>query len=228
MIRPKDHIDVFGPLLPKRYSPLQPSGDGKQAVYLASVPEDLAETLIGLIGPEAYLISGRAKNADPVVAIQAINAEVEVWERHIEDTIASNSQIAETDRESLILARRGQGTFKNRVMQIEDHCRITSVNNPIHLRASHCKPWRDCITNDERLNGENGLLLTPTIDHLFDRGFISFEDSGELIVSPVAHHTSLNRMGVITDRVVNVGAFTEGQRHFLEYHRESVLLRAAQ
>jgi hypothetical protein len=95
------------------------------------------------------------------------------------------------------------------------------------LRASHCKPWRDCSNNEERLDGENGLLLTPTIDHLFDRGFISFENSGELIVSPVAHQPSLNRMGVPTDRIVNVGGFTEGQKHFLSYHRDSVLLRVA-
>ena len=78
----------------------------------------------------------------------------------------------------------------------------------------------------ERLNGENGLLLTPTIDHLFDRGFINFEDSGVLIVSPVAHAPSLKRRGVETKRIVNVGAFTEGQKQFLEYHRESVLLQA--
>jgi putative restriction endonuclease len=60
---------------------------------------------------------------------------------------------------------------------------------------------------------------------LFDRGFISFEDSGVLIVSPVAHAPSLNRMGVATDRIVNVGTFTEGQRGFLDYHRDSVLLQ---
>src|SRR2546425_8113392 len=97
-----------------------------------------------------------------------------------------------------------------------------SRRDPIHLRASHCKPWRDS-SNDERLNGENGLLLTPSIDHLFDRGFISFEDAGTLIVSPVAHKPSLNRMGVETDHVVNVGSFTEGQRPFLDYHRNAVL-----
>lgn len=61
-----------------------------------------------------------------------------------------------------------------------------------HLRTSRCKPWRDS-TNEERLNGENGFLLTPTMDHLFDRGSISFEDSGTLITSPVAHLPSLNR-----------------------------------
>jgi putative restriction endonuclease len=90
------------------------------------------------------------------------------------------------------------------------------------LLASHCKPWRDS-DNQERLNGENGLLLTPTIDHLFDRGFISFEDSGVLIVSPIANVPSLNRMGVETNRIVNVGTFTQGQKQFLDYHRESVL-----
>ena|ERR1700688_3467964 len=82
-------------------------------------------------------------------------------------------------------------------MQVENRCRITGVTNPIHLRASHCKPWRDS-SNEERISGENGLLLTPTMDHLFDRGFISFEDSGLLIVSPVAHPPSLNLMGVAT------------------------------
>ena len=110
-------------------------------------------------------------------------------------------------------------------MEIERRCRITGVENPIHLVASHCKPWRDS-SNDERLNGENGLLLTPSIDHLFDRGFIGFEDSGDLIVSPVAHKPSLQRMGVETQRVVNVGGFTEGQRRFLDFHRNAVLLMA--
>ena len=111
-------------------------------------------------------------------------------------------------------------------MQIEASCRITGVDNLSHLVASHCKPWRDS-SNEERLNGENGLLLTPTIDHLFDRGFIGFEDSGDLIISPVAHRPSLQRMGVETNRSVNVGQFTEVQRQFLDYHRNSVLLQIA-
>jgi hypothetical protein len=38
--------------------------------------------------------------------------------------------------------------------------------------------------------------------------------------------SSLQRMGVETQRVVNVGGFTEGQRRFLDFHRDKVLLRA--
>lgn len=111
-------------------------------------------------------------------------------------------------------------------MEIERRCRITKVDNPVHLVASHCKPWRDS-SNEERLNGDNGLMLTPSIDHLFDRGFIGFQDDGELIISPVAHRPSLERMGIRTGEVVNVGDFSAGQRAFLDYHRDKVLLRVA-
>ncbi len=96
-------------------------------------------------------------------------------------------------------------------MTIEHACRITGVNREEHLRASHCKPWRDA-TNEERLDGENGLLLTPSIDHLFDRGFIAFEDSGQVIVSPVAHHESLQRMGIQSGSPPKTGNFSVGQR----------------
>jgi hypothetical protein len=68
--------------------------------------------------------------------------------------------------------------------------------------------------------------LTPRIDHLFDRGFLGFEDSGRLEISPVAHVPSLWRMGIDTRGAVNVGGFTDGQRRYLDFHRNSVLLRA--
>ena len=138
----------------------------------------------------------------------------------------SDVSISATDREAIIRARRGQGLFKQRVMEIEQGCRITGVTNPVHLIGSHCKPWRDC-TNEERLDGENGLLLTPSIDHLFDRGFIGFQGDGTLIISPVAHAPSLERMGIDTRGTVSVGRFTTGQKRFLEFHRDMVLLKAA-
>jgi hypothetical protein len=151
--------------------------------------------------------------------------DLDSWERRLERQVESDTSVTKTDREAIVRSRVGQGLFKQRVMQIETYCRITGVDNLSHLVASHCKPWRDS-SNEERLNGENGLLLTPSIDHLFDRGFIGFEDSGNLIISPVAHIPSLQRMGVETDCSVNVGGFTEGQRRFLEYHRNSVLLHS--
>lgn len=219
-VRPKDHVDVLRSVLPARYSPLQQNGNGVQSIYLTEVPVTLAEVLAGLIGPEAQpFVTG--EHAIPVIA----GDDLDYWEHRLEEDVVANQALGSTERESIIRARRGQGLFKDRVMQIEKGCRITGVTNSVHLVASHCKPWRDA-TNDERLNGENGLLLTPSIDHLFDRGFIGFENNGTLIISPVAHRPSLKRMGIDTESVVNVGGFTQGQRHFLEFHREKVLLMA--
>jgi hypothetical protein len=219
-VRPKDHIDILRPLLPQKYSPLQPNGNGLQSVYLAEIPIPFAEVLMGLIGSEVAALVIAARNVKPVPA-----DDLDVWERRLEHQVANDTAIRETERLAIIRARNGQGLFKDRVSEIETRCRITGVENPVHLIASHCKPWRDS-SNEERLNGENGLLLTPSIDHLFDRGFISFENNGRLIVSPVAHRLSLQRMGVDTEDAVNVGGFTTGQKQFLDFHRNAVLLQS--
>jgi hypothetical protein len=219
-VRPKDHIEILRSLLPERYSPLQPNGNGLQSVYLTEVPAPLAEVLIGLIGQEVAPIALAARDVKPVSA-----DDLDFWERKLEQELFNDSTVRETERLAIIRARNGQGLFKERVSKIESRCRLTGVENPVHLVASHCKPWRDS-TNEERLNGENGLLLTPSIDHLFDRGFIGFEDSGKLIISPVAHRPSLQRMGIDTMKVVNVGGFTGGQKQFLDFHRNAVLLQS--
>jgi putative restriction endonuclease len=223
-VRPKDHIGILRAVLPARYSPLQTNGNGIQSVYLTEIPADFAEVLAGLIGEEARLLM--APETATVASPMQASDDLDVWEHRLERQVEKDRSIRDTDREAIIRARRGQGMFKERVMQIEKGCRITGVTNPAHLLASHCKPWRDS-TNEERLDGENGLLLTPSIDHLFDRGFVGFEDSGDVIISRVAHIPSLQRMGIETRKVVNVGGFTEGQRKYLEFHRNAVLLRAA-
>jgi putative restriction endonuclease len=219
-VRPKDHIGILRPLLPEKYSPLQPNGNGLQSVYLTELPTSLAQALIGLIGREVSALAVAARDVKPIPA-----DDIEMWERTLERQVTNDSSIRETERQALIRARNGQGLFRDRVSKIETKCRVTGVENPVHLVASHCKPWRDS-TNEERLNGDNGLLLTPSIDHLFDRGFIGFEDNGKLIISPVAHKPSLKRMGIEISKIVNVGGFTSGQKPFLEFHRNAVLLQS--
>ena len=226
-IRPKDHMVVLRAVLPERYSPLQSNGNGIQSIYLTELSRDFVEVLGGLIGEEARSLIAAASAGAAVENGKIVTGDdLDVWERRLEEQVKTDASVRETDREAIIRARRGQGLFKQRVIQIETHCRVTGVDNLNHLLASHCKPWRDS-SNEERLNGENGLLLTPSIDHLFDRGFIGFEDFGNLIISPVAHKPSLQKMGVETDRIINVGIFTEGQRQFLDFHRNAVLLRIA-
>jgi hypothetical protein len=220
--RPVDWIERLRPLLPERYAPLRANGHGVQSIYLCEIPEPLALTLAELLSVEA-LAWARSEVVDKLIL--APTAEMVLWEEHLVKGIEANATVQPTEKEALILARRGQGLFRRRVAEVESRCRVTGVDRPEHLRASHCKPWRDS-SNDERLDGDNGLLLTPSIDHLFDRGFISFEDGGRLLVSPVAHRPSLQRMGVEVERHVDVGRFRGAQARFLEFHSDAVFLRA--
>lgn len=225
-IRPKDHMDVLRQHLPQRYAPLRENGDGLQSVYLTELPQPFTEALAGLMGrPILDLVRGDAAR-DSVLAsslTDALPPAAVQWEEALVQRIQADQHIQETEKAALVLSRRGQGQFKSNVRLLESSCRVTKVDRLEHLRASHCKPWRDS-NNQERLDGENGLLLTPTIDHLFDRGFISFEGSGRLLISPVAHEQSLHRMGIQTTDAMNVGKFSVGQARYLEFHREHVFL----
>lgn len=225
-IRPADHIRELIPVLPKKYSPLRRNGQGLQSVYLTEIPPLMMQRLGNLIGQE--LISALSRPTEPLPnrlgeQSDAVFKLKRDWEDSIERRISDDRAITDTERVGLIRSRRGQGLFRARVRQIETACRITRVENPEHLIASHSKPWRHC-TNEERLDGENGLLLTPSVDHLFDHGFISFKDDGRMLVSPVADQDSLERMGIETDQTVNVGSFSEGQKKYLDFHRNEIFL----
>jgi putative restriction endonuclease len=225
-IRPKDYIARLRPDLASKYAPLTPDGNGLQSVYLTQVSARLASTLFALIGKEATSVADVGREISTIERDSpAPEQDIEEWERRVEVAIATDVAIQETERTALVQARRGQGVFRENVRSIERACRITNVERMEHLVASHVRPWRDS-SNEQRLDGENGLLLTPTVDHLFDKGFISFEDAGQLIISPVADQKSLKRMGIETEDRVNVGTFSQGQRLYLEFHRENVLRMA--
>ena len=220
-IKPKDHIEVIRPLLPVKYSPLQTNGNGNQA-YLFDISEELALGVVSLMERWVTdIIRGNAVLELPNVDTSILN--IKKWEDTIERSIELDPDIPKTERDTLVKSRLGQGKFRTNLLSIEHACRVTGVDNPAHLIASHTKPWRDS-NNDERLDPENGLMLTPTIDHLFDRGFISFENNGDLIISPVSHQESMHKMGLPDNHQLNVGEFTDGQKYYLNWHRDSILL----
>jgi hypothetical protein len=146
-VRLKDHISRLAAFLLDRYSPLQVNGNGNQAVYLTELPEPLFNAIEALIGSEIGHFR-QITAAAPTQDRQLVAADLDIWGRHLENTIEADQSVDPTERESLIAARRGQGIFKQRVMHAERMCRITKVDNPAHLRASHCKPWRDSSNQD--------------------------------------------------------------------------------
>ncbi len=206
-IRPKDHIAILRHFLPTKYSPLQANGDGLQSVYLAEVPAPMADALVGLIGQPYY---------DNLALLTAFPSGPDVEEITDPEIDAS---LSATFKEQLVKARRGQGVFRSNVLLAETQCRVTRVSDPKHLRASHMKPWRDA-NNSERLNGANGLLLSPHIDHLFDQGYITFSNSEQLLVVPEVRTNLLDKWGI--DSGTRVGEFNREQQAFLDYHRINV------
>lgn len=222
-IKPANHINLLRPYLAEKYAPLRSNGHGQQSTYLTELSASLGNLLIDLIGSEGRAIvqSWRAEES----SFAPPNYGQVVWEEHQLTLVRADERLRETEKEAIVLARVGQGLFRQRVASVERACRITKVSQPEYLRASHSKPWRDA-SNEERLDGENGLLLTPDVDLLFDRGFLSFEDNGRVLVSPVADRVSMDKMGLRAELLGNAGAFSEGQKRFLQFHREKIFLLA--
>lgn len=209
-LRPKAHMDRLAPLLPETHSPIKASGDGNQSAYLAAIPAAMAAEL-------RLLLAGQVEQAEAKHRPLARIDEDQDPEAQVDREVFARNDIGPTVKQTLVDARRGQGLFRERVIQLEGKCRVTGVSLVDHLRASHIKPWKDS-TDQEKLDGNNGLLLAPHIDHLFDRGYISFTDFGDFMVSPHCPVALIKAWGI--DETINVGPFRLTQRPYLAYHRE--------
>ena len=97
----------------------------------------------------------------------------------------------------------------------QDTCPVTGYCNPKILIASHIVPWKDC-NKDEKLDPENGILLSPNVDALFDKHLISFSDEGQIMLGQAVTAEDLGRLGISPDAVIPV---TAGW-FLLERHRE--------
>lgn len=208
--RPKDFIEQLSPLLPTKYSPInRATGDGLQGVYLAEISQKMADMLILLSRSDlAQLLRDLD---DPDADLEEQLAEEEIRMRQIEGDL---------EKIQIVKARRGQGVFRANVRLYEQECRVTHVDSMRHLRASHIKPWKDS-DDAEKINGANGLLLAPHVDHLFDRGYLSFSGKGDVLVSPKLNPEILDRWSISLP--MNVGSFKAEQLEFLEFHRDVVL-----
>lgn len=123
-----------------------------------------------------------------------------------------------TEAERLVVQRVGQDIFRQGLIDFwEGRCAITGLAMPELLRASHIKPWADCETDVERLDVFNGLLLAPHLDAAFDRGMITINESGTVIVSPIFDATSLSILNL--DRPLQVRRLDDKHLPFLAWHR---------
>jgi hypothetical protein len=129
------------------------------------------------------------------------------------------SEIKGTSKTRLIQARLGQGKYRTDLFFVwEGKCCISGCDQKALLRASHIKPWRSC-TDKERLDPMNGLLLTPNLDAVFDQGYISFDNNGEMVISNELDAKSISMLNIPKKFRLTLN---QKQGGFMEYHRGNI------
>lgn len=209
--RPRDYMQAIAPLLRSKYAPLQKDGRGLQGIYLTEISSQLGSLLAHLSQEDIEWLS---RDLAPVPEDEVQDDELDTGESKFLD--------GELEKIQLTRSRRGQGLFRANVRLVERGCRVTGLSIKRHLVASHIKPWRHS-DNFEKLDGHNGLLLSPHVDHLFDKGYISFEDSGHLLVSRELNPSVLEKWRITEE--TNVGPFSPQQSGYLDYHRSHMFQR---
>lgn len=130
--------------------------------------------------------------------------------------------VAESEREGYVKQRLTQGKFRSRLLERYDGCIICGIENKNLLVASHIKTWKNS-SNIERIDVNNGLLLCPNHDKLFDKGWISFNKEGSLILSP-----KLNEYNDNDKLRIDVGMtfeFVTENYKYLDYHRSEIFMK---
>ena len=122
------------------------------------------------------------------------------------------------ERHAIINVRVGQSVFRERLLKKYDGCCICGLSKQSLLVSSHIKPWK-LSSPEEKLDDNNGFLLCPNHDKLFDRGLISFHDSGQIIISSEIRKE--DRALLRIDNNVSIKIF-EKQKVYLNYHRKHI------
>lgn len=152
----------------------------------------------------------------------AVNDEF-LNDKTYEKFIDNSPMPPETERSTIISARIGQGIFREKLLgKYDGRCIVTGVNDKRLLLASHIRPWA-VSTNEQRLSSENGLLLSPLYDKLFDTGLISFTDYGQIIVSKKLDNKNVDLLYINTFKYYDLKATAELKNN-LDYHRNYIFL----
>ena len=135
----------------------------------------------------------------------------------IEKEISSLGLIGES-RDAVVKVRVNQGVFREKLLQKYSKCCLCGVSNKALLTASHIKPW--CKSNAlEKLDIENGFLMCPNHDRLFDQGWITFDNNGKIIIADEMSQEDRIFMNVNKDMKITL---SEKNKIYLQYHRSNI------
>lgn len=126
------------------------------------------------------------------------------------------------DREAVVKVRINQSKFRKRLLKRYKGCCLCGLSNPDLLIASHIQPWRNSDKN-EKVDDDNGLLLCPNHDQLFDKGFITFSDDGEMIISDKLSENDRALTNVLSTKRIELSV---RGRDYMRFHRNKVFKNA--
>ena len=121
-------------------------------------------------------------------------------------------------------ARTMQGTFRKKILEkYEQKCIINNISIVTTLVASHIKPWR-VSNNDERIDVNNGLLLSATYDRLFDGGLITFSKDGKVHISNIVNEENRKILHLKENDIFNI-KYDGKMDEYLKYHNEYIFVK---
>lgn len=132
--------------------------------------------------------------------------------KEIEDNF---NNISNTEKETFVKCRIGQGVLKRKLLKKNHECKICSMSDESFLIASHIKPWSEA-DNNERLDENNAFLLCPNHDALFDKGYISFDDDGKILISQKLSNKTRDLLNINDGIVISL---TNENKVYLKWHR---------
>lgn len=169
------------------------------------------------IGKIIYYFKPFVSYSNEIISYKQLSITETKELEEIESSNKSNTEIT-----NLKASRIGQGKYRESLLENMPFCPFTRINDERLLRASHIKPWVSS-DNKEKTDPKNGLTLSPTYDVLFDRGFISFENDGSLLVSPFISPMNQKRLEIKNGKKINIEIFFDEPRiKYLQYHRENI------
>lgn len=118
--------------------------------------------------------------------------------------------------------RLKQQLYRQKLITEMPFCIFTYVTDDRLLQACHIKPHRVC-EDSEKYDYKNGITMTPTYHVLFDLGFISFKDNGELMVSPFLTNRNRELLNLKSGKSYRLQS---GSEKYLKYHREKIFCNA--
>lgn len=126
--------------------------------------------------------------------------------------------ITDAEKEAIVRVRVGQSKIRQELLLKECKCKICGIDNEKFLIASHIKPWSKS-DNIEKYDLDNVFLLCPHHDALFDKGYISFDDEGKIIISKSVSETTKILMNIHENIKIKIN---EKNKIYLKWHRNNM------